>query len=132
MKETSGKVMTGYIAKWYDFRAPFNGVNSINRKQLELLDVDRNDRILDIGCGTGKIVKALYNKCGDNVKLFGLDPSQDMIQVAMRKFDPDVNGVQFRVGVAERLPFDGREVRAYRPELAQARLHRAGPEPLLQ
>ena len=66
---------------------------------VELGDL-RGRRVLDVGCGTGRLAAALAGEA--RAKVWGLDPSSEMVAVA-RETVP--TGVGVRRGVAERLPF---------------------------
>jgi ubiquinone/menaquinone biosynthesis C-methylase UbiE len=59
-------------------------------------------RVLDIGCGTGYLLRRLAGRC-DAVELVGIDPSPSMIAVAGETADD--RRLRFSVGVAERLPY---------------------------
>ena len=73
---------------------------------VELGDL-RGRRVLDVGCGTGRLAAALAEEA--RAKVWGIDPSSEMVAVARAAVPPDV-GV--RLGVAEQLPFrDGWFVR---------------------
>jgi ubiquinone/menaquinone biosynthesis C-methylase UbiE len=58
-------------------------------------------RVLDVGCGTGKLLVELARRGAD---VAGVDPSPQMLAVA-RRSTPD--GVELELASAERLPFDG-------------------------
>ena len=60
-------------------------------------------RLLDVGCGTGYLLRLRASRCPDAVELAGVDPAHSMIAVA-RAFGGDAR-LHFCVGVAERLPF---------------------------
>jgi len=57
-------------------------------------------RVLDVGCGTGRLAAALADQA--RAKVWGIDASEQMVAVA-RETVPA--GVGVRRGVAERLPF---------------------------
>lgn len=60
-------------------------------------------RILDIGCGTGYLLRVIASRCPDVVELAGVDPAAAMVGVAQASTaDPRVG---FRVGFVERLPY---------------------------
>lgn len=60
----------------------------------------RGRRVLDCGCGTGRLAGALAR---DGIaRVWGVDPSPEMLAVARRSAP---GGVGFRRGHAERLPF---------------------------
>ncbi len=62
--------------------------------------VKNDDKILEIGCGTGNFLGRL-KKQNESLKLFGLDESRAMVKIAQKKF-ADIN---FKEGGAENLPF---------------------------
>jgi len=66
---------------------------------VELGDL-RGRRILDVGCGTGRLAAALADEA--RAKVWGIDESAEMVAVT-RETVPA--GVGVRQGVAERLPF---------------------------
>ena len=66
---------------------------------MELGDL-RGRRVLDIGCGTGRLAAALAEEAG--AKVWGIDESSEMVAVA-RETVPA--GVGIRQGRAEQLPF---------------------------
>jgi SAM-dependent methyltransferase len=65
-------------------------------------------RVLDIGCGTGRLAEVLVERHG--ARVWGVDPSPEMLAVAERR---GVRGVELARGRAEELPFaDGQFERA--------------------
>ncbi len=67
---------------------------------MDLLSPKTGQRILDIGCGTGISLEPLL---GQGLNLTGLDPSQYMLDLALKRLG---NKVDLHRGVAEDLPFD--------------------------
>lgn len=59
----------------------------------------RGRRVLDIGCGTGRLSAALSQRA--HAKVWGVDASPEMLAVAREK----VQGVAFKHAYAEALPF---------------------------
>jgi ubiquinone/menaquinone biosynthesis C-methylase UbiE len=60
-------------------------------------------RILDVGCGTGYLLRVFAERCPQAVKLAGVDPAAAMIeQAGLAASDPRV---AFTVGSAEHLPY---------------------------
>ncbi len=66
--------------------------------------VKRDDRVLDIGCGTGSLTAALARIAGRG-NVTGIDASASMIERASRKKGGEA--VDYRVAFAQALPFDG-------------------------
>lgn len=60
-------------------------------------------RVLDVGCGTGSLVRRLALRCPGAVELEGVDPAPGMVEVATGAADD--RRVHFSVGFAERLPY---------------------------
>jgi ubiquinone/menaquinone biosynthesis C-methylase UbiE len=60
----------------------------------------RGRRVLDVGCGTGRLAAALAERYG--CKVWGVDRSPEMLEVARGRVPADVG---LKVGEAEDLPF---------------------------
>ncbi len=70
---------------------------------LKLLDVGSCHRILDVGCGTGRLAVAALAYLGDDAHVVGIDPAAPRIAVARQHRDPRLD---FQIGRAEDLsPF---------------------------
>ena len=66
---------------------------------VELGDL-RGRRVLDVGCGTGRLLAALVAEA--HAKAWGIDPSAEMVAVARETLPA---GIGVRRGTADRLPF---------------------------
>ncbi len=71
------------------------------RRVSELLEGFNEGRILDIGCGPGRIADALRN---NRAEYFGMDISPEMIEVCRRSFGRE-SRFRFLIGEMERLGF---------------------------
>jgi ubiquinone/menaquinone biosynthesis C-methylase UbiE len=60
-------------------------------------------RILDVGCGTGYLLRLLAERCPGAVELRGIDPAPAMIGAATTAADGE-SRLTFQLGSAERLP----------------------------
>ena len=87
-------------AKNYDEKWSFY-VDATSKETLARLQMRPNDRVLDVGCGTGELLSRLAARFPD-AGLAGLDPVPEMLQVAREKLRPDVD---LRVGWANELPW---------------------------
>lgn len=59
--------------------------------------------ILDVGCGTGYLLRRLASQLPSAVRVVGVDPSPGMIQTAVSATDD--SRLRFAIGFAEHLPF---------------------------
>lgn len=60
-------------------------------------------RVLDVGCGTGYLLRRLAMQYPQASELAGIDPAPSMIEAAVRSAGDD--RLRFTVGIAERLPY---------------------------
>ena len=71
---------------------------------VEYLDLGANDRLLDVGCGTGWAVEHATQRCGVGFGV-GVDLSGGMIEKARERRGEHAN-IDFQIADAENLPFD--------------------------
>ena len=90
-----------YLSTVYDEVNRFIWTEEMRTEALGLLSLDRDDRVLDVGCGTGFGTEGLLQHV-DTVH--GLDQSVDQMERAWEKFGKH-GRVRFYRGDAERLPF---------------------------
>ncbi|WP_299269095.1 methyltransferase domain-containing protein [Halorientalis sp.] len=93
-----------YLSKVYDQVNPFIWNEEMRTAAIDMLDIGRDDRVLDIGCGTGFATEGLLDRV-DTV--YGLDQSPHQLEKAYDKFGKRDGPVNFHLGDAERLPFGG-------------------------
>lgn len=72
-----------------------------HKKILKIIKIPEDGRILDLSCSDGKFLNRLQT-ISPNLKLFGIDISNDDIQKAKRNF-PDIS---FKTGGVDRLDFE--------------------------
>lgn len=96
----------------FDQRAPAYEDGWLGRMHHEIADRTADlalraarspGRILDVGCGTGYLLRQLAARAGGAVELAGIDPAPAMIAAARSGIQDD--RLRFTVGVAEHLPF---------------------------
>jgi ubiquinone/menaquinone biosynthesis C-methylase UbiE len=89
------KTAERYDGKWAFY------VEATTRETLRRMPVTPTARVLDVGCGTGELLRRLRAKYPDAV-LAGLDPVPEMLAVARGK----LNGREdLRIGYADSLPW---------------------------
>jgi trans-aconitate 2-methyltransferase len=72
---------------------------------LALLDLNGSERILDVGCGDGKVTAEIASRASKG-SVVGVDPSQEMISFAQSHYDSSARpNLRFQVADARSLPF---------------------------
>ncbi len=89
------------LAGRYDARWRFY-VQATTRETVRRLSLRPNDRVLDVGCGTGALLHLLAHAY-PLAQLSGVDPVPEMLEVARRRLPPSAD---LRQGWAERLPYE--------------------------
>lgn len=92
-----------HLASQYDRRWAFY-IEATLHETLKRLNIKPTDRLLDIGCGTGTLLKEISLKYPSN-NLVGIDISKEMLRVAYNKQIENGNLV---TGDALHLPFHSR------------------------
>lgn len=69
---------------------------------LDFVALAPGGRVLDVGCGTGVLSRAIRARCAD-VAVAGIDPAEDLVAHARAQMGEDALG--FQVGDALALPF---------------------------
>ena len=100
--KTADAVVREYdrLAPDYDRRWSFY-IGATIRETLGRIDLQPDDRVLDVGCGTGVLLEALSSTT-PGTKLAGVDPSEDMLALARERVD---GTVVLKQSYAEELPF---------------------------
>lgn len=94
-----------YLSRVYDRINPFIWNEAMREEAIDMLDIQSDDVVLDVGCGTGFATEGLLQR---TEHIHGLDQSPHQLEKAFEKFGKR-GSVQFYLGDAERLPFeDGR------------------------
>jgi ubiquinone/menaquinone biosynthesis C-methylase UbiE len=74
-------------------------------EQLARVSLGPRDRLLDIGCGNGKITAAIADRIPEG-SVLGVDPSQNMIDFARANYGTEAHpNLHFDLGDARSLPY---------------------------
>ena len=93
----------GRAAKNYDKLRDFYLAPSYS-KTLTRIDLQKGSKILDLGCGTGELLKILEDRFPLS-ELTGIDLTEEMLAVAKQKLS---DNVELLLGSATSLPFDSK------------------------
>ncbi|MBT3990412.1 MAG: methyltransferase domain-containing protein [Rhodospirillaceae bacterium] len=61
------------------------GVVNQRLRTLNAMAINVGDKVIDIGCGTGLSLREIAIAVGSGGKALGLDPSQDMLDIAANR-----------------------------------------------
>ncbi|HEY8803720.1 MAG TPA: bifunctional demethylmenaquinone methyltransferase/2-methoxy-6-polyprenyl-1,4-benzoquinol methylase UbiE [Clostridium sp.] len=112
MKEITTDVQSVFssIANNYD---KLNTILTLNidqlwrKKAVKLCNIKGNDKVLDLCCGTGKMIELECKAVGKNTEVIGLDFNKEMINVGYTKLNQSLSNYEFNLiqGDAMELPF---------------------------
>jgi len=95
--------MTEWNAGEYHQQATLQQV--VAEKQLRLLTLEGQERVLDVGCGEGRITAKVAQRVPGG-SVVGVDPSKKMIDFAKKTYaPPEYSNLQFQVADARKLNF---------------------------
>ena len=95
--------MTEWNAAEYSRRSSLQ--EAMAQAVIALLDLEDSERILDVGCGDGKITAEIASRVSRG-SVVGVDPSGEMINFAQSHFGPATRpNLRFQVADARSLPF---------------------------
>ncbi len=105
---TSGRTIRWW-ARFYDLAAwatSFGQEPAIRRATLAAAGLAPGERVLDVGCGTGTLALAAWQRVRPDGEVVGIDASPEMIGIARQKSKSRASEAHFEVAAIESLPFD--------------------------
>ncbi len=78
----------------------------LNRFSHEMMAIQTDDRVLDIGCGTGKLIFDIASQIGDGY-IEGVDYSSTMVSIARRKNKQHIKNGKVKISEGDfgKLPY---------------------------
>src|SRR5262245_54755780 len=95
------------MTEWHasDYHRQSGLQQAMAEEQLARLTLSGSERVLDVGCGDGKITAEIAARVPRG-SVLGVDPSHDMIAFASGRFAPPAHAnLRFEVADARRLPY---------------------------
>ena len=108
MKESKVEI-TGFEARHYDSLLNFMSLGSYAvfiRRVIERMKIQPGDRILDLGCGTGRNSFLMAKYLSNDGGIVGLDIGEEMIRQFEQKFQNYPNIVIKNYRIEKPLPFE--------------------------
>jgi len=108
--ETKGRTIR-WFARFYDAASwlmSFGQEAKTNREIVKKAGVQPDERVLDVGCGTGAQTLPAAEAAGPG-NVAGIDPSPEMLARAREKAARKNLGIDFRNAAIEKLPFDDQQ-----------------------
>jgi trans-aconitate methyltransferase len=104
----SGRGHRGHLmTEWHasDYARQSSLQHAMAEEQLGLLTLAGSERVLDVGCGDGKITAGIAARVPRG-SMLGVDPSRDMVAFASSHFGPPAQAnLRFEVADVRRLPY---------------------------
>ncbi len=103
---TEGKTIRW--ARLYDLSTTvlsFGRASALRRRIVELAGVAPGERILDVGCGPGRLAILAGTVAGSAGEACGIGPAPEMVALARRNAARAGVAVRFEVGMIEALPY---------------------------
>jgi ubiquinone/menaquinone biosynthesis C-methylase UbiE len=98
----------GFTARNYDFLldiATFSRYSPFIKKAIELMEIQPEDKILDLGAGTGRNACLMAKYLSENGELIGVDISREMISQFKKKCSGNHNVSIIPSRIDKSLPF---------------------------
>jgi ubiquinone/menaquinone biosynthesis C-methylase UbiE len=106
--KTRGLLVSGRagIVDFLENMISFGRQEDILRATLKAAGIAPGHRLLDVGCGTGKLAIAASHIVGPMGDAIGVDATAEMIQRAKVRGVTEPSAARFQLAVAENLPFE--------------------------
>ena len=104
MKEQPKGISLNYLADYYDYLT-FTEKSKFRRKQIGLMNLQKGDKVLDVGCGTGSLSVLSKIVVGEAGEVVGIDIAPKMIHNAQQKASTANLAINFQVASVNQIPY---------------------------
>ncbi|KDR95120.1 phosphoethanolamine N-methyltransferase [Peptoclostridium litorale DSM 5388] len=104
MKKKPRGISLDILADYYDCLT-FTEKSRFRRKQIELMDIHKGEKVLDVGCGTGVLSILSKTAVGESGEVEGIDIAPRMISNAQEKAKKANLNINFNVASIDELPY---------------------------
>ena len=96
------------LARLLELRGQGEDQAAIRAAYLDLLEIAPGERVLDVGCGSGVVTRAVAHRVAPAGRVLGVDPSPVMLAAAQEIAERDglAGQIEFQVGDARALPVE--------------------------
>jgi len=101
--------ISGFTAKYYNILMDiitFGAYSSLMKKAIQLMEIKSNNRIIDLGAGTGKNACLMMKHLSTKGELIGLDISSEMTAQFKRKCAALINAKIINQRIDKTLPYE--------------------------
>jgi demethylmenaquinone methyltransferase/2-methoxy-6-polyprenyl-1,4-benzoquinol methylase len=119
----------GFFADIYDAffsLATFFQVEKLRKKAINILGLKKEDSVIEFACGTGSMSILLAKEIGEKGKVIGIDLSQRMLNIAIKKSKP-FNNISYERRNFEHVPYKN----TFDAAVISFGAHEVPPEPRL-
>ena len=106
--KSKGRVIPGWLSKYVDDleNVIFSGrLEEFWNRLISKAEIKTNEKVVDIGCGSGRLTLLVANQLRNSGEIIGLDASESMIKLCQEKNRSARFPVKFQVGIMEELSF---------------------------
>src|SRR3989344_6739109 len=94
-----------FLTPYFDFLSNLLGIGDKQKiKIVNLLDLKKGERLLDLGCGTGSLLIVTKNR-HPNIEMIGVDVDEKVLEIAENKFKKTGLNIKLVKSSANKLPF---------------------------
>ena len=109
--QTKGKVIPKWLSShvdWVENMFFLGQLDSLWERLLSVVALQPHEKVLDIGCGSGRLTLLMAKKLTAGGEVIGIDASEHMVKECQNIDTSRVHSLSFQVGKMEQLDFPDR------------------------